>query len=168
MLSVPSEINSPRANRKGYISPCISFTKFSDDKNKGKTKGLFSNHNYGALTSKGSCKKLFKMPTSADPILQSEAKDVLGTRRKIGSPKISPLTVYSSQRKYNLPSEMGIGNRYERYYTSQVFAETTQSYLFNGKNRVLLGKHSEVSGLLQYDYALPYKDMKITPKIGSS
>jgi hypothetical protein len=85
------------------------------------------------------------------------------TGKRILDPKPSFLTVYSNNRRFNLPSEMGIGNRFDRTYSSQVF---TGGSVTERPGRNSLAKTGEVKSLIQYSYALPFKEMNITAKIG--
>ena len=58
---------------------------------------------------------------------------------------------------------MGIGNRFDRTYSSQVF---TGGNVTERPGRSSLAKTGEVKNLIQYSYALPFKEMNITAKIG--
>ena len=176
MNSASSTMSSPRISRKAYIPPKINFSKYSEERPKGKIQGLYSCNssntfdfrNNGTLN-KNSSKKLFHAESTMNPILQETCKtDNQVSGKKIISSLPSPSTVYASQRKFNLPSELGIGNRYNQYYNSSVFKDSKDSYLFNGKTKTLLSKNEQVSSLLRYDYALPYKEVKITSKIGTT
>lgn len=111
-------------------------------------------------------RKHFAQKDSQNPILQEKIITSSRSGKKLIDPKPSPLTLYSNERKYNLPASLGLGNRYMVHYKSQVFEETDKSYLFNGSYKNLLGKPGEVPRLLNYSYALPYKEEKLTPKIG--
>lgn len=119
-----------------------------------------------SFSSPQSNRKHFIQKESQNPILQEKIMTGSKSGKRLIDPKPSPLTLYSNERKYNLPASMGLGNRYEVHYKSQVFEETDKTYLFNGSNKNLLGKPGEVQGLLNYSYALPYKEEKLTPKIG--
>lgn len=111
-------------------------------------------------------RKHFIQNESPNPILQEKVLISSKSGKKLIDPKPSPLTVYSNERKYNLPASLGIGNRYDKYYRSQVFEETDKTYLFSGSNKSLLSKPGEVPDLLRYSFALPYKEEKLTPKVG--
>lgn len=173
MFSSSSTLTTPRQCRKGYVPPSLYYSKYSEDRPKGKGQ-LSSSARSSAFdfykteaAKQNSRKKIFQPQNSSNPILQEEIlHQGPASSRKIGSAAPSPLTIYSSQRKYNLPSEMGIGNRYEKHYSSQIFKEFNTTYLFNGKTKPLLSKKAEVQGLLKYEYALPFKEEKVTPKIG--
>jgi len=117
-------------------------------------------------SSSQSNRKHFTQRESPNPILPEKTLFHSKSGKKLLDPRPSPLTVYSNERKYNLPASLGIGSRYDKHYRSQVFVETDRTYLFNGSNKSLLGKPGEVPDLLRYSYALPYKEEKLTPKIG--
>jgi hypothetical protein len=168
-----STFSTPRPSRKQWVSPPLSVSRHSDDRPQGKNKGLFSSNSsvsLASLTSRvyssSSSKKHFPAQPVKDPILQPSDGSATRSGKKILSNNPSVISVYSNERKYNLPSEMGIGNRYERQYKSDVFKESTQSYLFGGRLKTVLGKESQVSGLIQYEYAPSFRDQGVTPKIG--
>ena len=167
MNSSSSNLLFARSSRKALISPSFDYSKYSEERPKGKTRGLFFTNSTSINTErKKSYKKLFLCKTSRDPILQNSPLKPINKGKKVLPSAPSCLVKYENERKHKLPSELGIGNRYEQHYQSQIFKETSVSYLFNGKNKTLLSKTCEVSKLLKYDYALQYKDLKITPKVG--
>lgn len=80
-----------------------------------------------------------------------------------GSP--SPILRYENERKNCLPSEMGINTHNPLVNCSRVFEDTQESYLFNGKFKCLLDKPTEIKSVIGYEYALPYREQKVTGKV---
>jgi hypothetical protein len=93
-----------------------------------------------------------------------EKEEKLGNRgEKIGSP--SPILKYENERRYCLPSDMGIKRVMVGPGTkSSVFEDSKRSYLFGGRFKSVLKKESDIGKVLGYEFALPYRDEKITPK----
>lgn len=82
--------------------------------------------------------------------------------RNRGSP--SPILKYTNERKYCLPADLGMRSGQWGFNKSTVFEDGGTSYLFNGKNKTLLGKDPEIRNVMEYEYALPYREQKVTPK----
>lgn len=171
MHSASSTLSS-KPCRKACLSPNFYFSKYSEERPKGKTLGLFSSNSTSSfgvdssLNKNRSSRKTFHPKTNRNPILQDSDITSPKSGKKILTSHPLPTTVYENKRKFHLPAELGIGNRYLQHYSSEVFKETDACYLFNGKTKNLLSKDSGISKVLKYDYALEYKSDKITPKIG--
>lgn len=82
--------------------------------------------------------------------------------RNRGSP--SPILKYNNERKHCLPADLGLRTTQYDSNKSTVFEDSSKTYLFNGKSKTLLGKDPEIRNIMEYDFALPYRDQKITPK----
>ena len=119
-----------------------------------------------SYSSSQSSRKHFIQKESPNPILQEKVLISSKSGKRLIDPKPSPITVYSNERKHNLPASLGLGTRYEIHYRSQIFKETEKSYLSDRSSKSLLGKTGEVPSLLKYSYALPYREEKLTSKIG--
>jgi hypothetical protein len=164
-------IQSPRPCRKACISPAFSYSRLSEDRPGGKKKGLYSSISSSGFSSQtsivnaGSTRKHYSTTTTANPILQDSLELSLKSGKRILNPNPSFLTVYSNSRKFNLPSELGLGTRFDHHYSSKVF---TGESLTERPSKTVLGKSGEVKGLLEYSYALPFKESKVTPKIGKT
>lgn len=175
MNSVSSNPTSPRQSRKMCLSPSFSYSKVLDDKPSCRTRGMFSSNSSATFSFTkpdmimgSTSKKHYPMRKTIDPILQIPSCPDSQSGKKIVPSTPSAYSVYSSQRKVTLPSELGIGHHSTNTYSSRIFHEFSDSYLFNGKKKAILSKKGEVPNLLTYSYALPYKDQGVTPKIGYS
>lgn len=112
-------------------------------------------------------KKLLQEYDSRDPISQADPSYEPDPVRPRSTQdwKPSPLTEFENQRKCLLPSELGLHQRpgfYEKRNKSSVFDEEEDRKMY--PKRRIEDPEAEVPGLLQYKYALPYRDQAVSQK----
>lgn len=167
---------------KAQIKPTFFYSKYPEERPKGKVKTEFSKNSVSSfhISQEGQVKHRpsirVNIPTTTlhyerpqsirvvgysqnrEPIIEEKT---IRIKTKNGSP--SPILRYENEKRYFLPAEFGrISN--SKNTESKVFEENPQSYLFNGKIRNLLSKPTEISGVIGYEFALPYREQKVTAK----
>ena len=95
---------------------------------------------------------------------EPSAEENLLRKPKLNRGNPSPLLRYENQKKYMLPSEIKATPKTFNHNTSKVFEDTTESYLFNGRIKYVVSKPTEISSVIGYEYALQYRDQKVTSK----
>ena len=76
----------------------------------------------------------------------------------------SPETEYSNERRFMLPSELGVAKPelYQRRNQSSLFKEEAEELPHPTKR--IIPRPSEAPSVLQYKYALPYRDQTVSDK----
>lgn len=170
---------------KGGLTPTFFYSKYPQERPKGKIQSEYSKNSYSTFSiasediieHRPSIRVNIPTVTKEDPKPQSIRvlgysrnrspevieKIILRSGTYNGSP--SPILRYENQRKYCLPAEIGKTKASAAHNSSRVFENSTQSYLFNGKIKILPNKPTEISSVIGYEFALPYRDQKITAKL---
>lgn len=182
---IPSEqpVSEPKPG-KAQVNQSFVYSKYTSDRPKGKLKtefsknseGTFNINDYENTSYRPSIRVNIQQNTQNYPRAQSIRVDGYSSNRQPliqerppsrprnprGSP--SPILRYENERKCFLPSDVGINTYYPQQNKSSVFNNTDDSYLFNGKFKCLLSKPTEIRSVIGYEYALPYREQKVTPK----
>ena len=103
---------------------------------------------------------------SRNPILQQETcfEPAPVRPRTTQDWRPSPVTEYTNERKCMLPSELGLAKPelYQRRNQSSVFDEEAEELPHPTKR--IISRPSEAPSVLQYKYALPYRDQTVSDK----
>lgn len=193
LLAREEDQPAPSRYSKARVDNYQSETKYLSERPRGLAKGAYSEASQGTYTvgrepeqqykpsrkpvevrvaedeQYSSKKKQVLAPAAHNPILQDDARfEPEPPRARLSQDwRPSVQTEVANQRKHLLPSQIGISvqqSHYSKRNQSSVFggeeAETPATY---GKRNVA-GPHEHTHDLLQYKYALPYRDNEVSAK----
>ena len=168
---------------RGGETPTFFYSKYPQERPKGKTKTEFSKNS--ASTFSIASEELidyrpsirvniqqthiqYDRPQSIRVVGYSQSREPI-IEEKVFKTRLqrepSPLLRYENDRKYCLPTEVGVKKPNKLFNSSRVFEDTNESYLFNGKIKNVKNKPTEISSVIGYEFALPYREQKVTAKL---
>ena len=169
---------------RAKVNPTFFYSKYPEERPKGKVQSEFSKNSHSTFHISSEENVNYRpsirvnIPNTAihydrpqsirvagyaqnrDPVIQERSAR---TKTRGGSP--SPILKYENEKKYFLPADIGGRTTPCKNTESKVFENACESYLFNGKIKNLLSKPSEISSVIGYEYALPYREQKVTVKV---
>lgn len=192
LLTREEDMPAPSRYSKARVDDYQSETKYLSERPRGLAKGAYSDASQGTYTVGREpelpyrpSRKPVEQPSQAEeqyfskkkqvsaqpvhnPILQDDAKFEPGPPKPRMSQDWRPSvqTEVANQRKHLLPSQIGIAakqSHYSKRNQSSVFTSDDVSAPTPGK-RSVAGPTEQTHDLLQYKYALPYRDTEVSAK----
>ena len=115
-------------------------------------------------TSPMTVKKAFCEPARRNPILEGDESEARISPRKSNPSLVSSIPIHHDPTTSHQPERAQLKNYYEKKFSSSVFSAAEEQPV--PKPRVL-EKPGSAADLLAYNYALPYRESKISTSTGT-